>query len=122
MPPKTILIADDEQHLALLEQKRLNLAGYQTHIAYDGKTCLELINTHKPDLVLLDVDLPLINGSDVLNTLQKNPTTKNLPVIFLTGLTEKDTEQDTSYGTRQLFMSKPVDFEKLLVEIKKRIG
>ena len=79
-----ILVVDDERHIVRLVQVNLERAGYNIVTAFDGREALEQVASQHPDLVILDVMMPYVDGFEVLQTLRKNPATQNLPVIMLT--------------------------------------
>ena len=79
-----ILVVDDERHIVRLVQVNLERAGYQIVTAFDGREALEKVESEHPDLVILDVMMPYMDGFEVLQTLRKNPATSTLPVIMLT--------------------------------------
>ena len=82
--PKKILAVDDERHIVRLVQVNLERAGYEVVTAFDGKDALEKVAAEQPDLVVLDVMMPYMDGFEVLQNLRKNPSTRELPVIMLT--------------------------------------
>ena len=82
--PTKILVCDDERHIVRLIQVNLERQGYTVTTAFDGKEGLEKIRTEKPDLVVLDVMMPYMDGFEVLKTIRREPETENLPVIMLT--------------------------------------
>lgn len=86
MFPKVLIVDDSESIHALVS---LHLQAEQTEVysAYDGRSALELIAALRPDLVLLDVDMPEMSGFEVCRRLRENPLTMNLPIIFLTAAT-----------------------------------
>lgn len=86
MNNKKIMVVDDDQFLVDLITEKLMKAGYETMSAFDGTTALRKIAEEKPDLVLLDLLMPGVDGVTVLESLKKNPDTKNTPVIILTNL------------------------------------
>ncbi|HEV2471281.1 MAG TPA: response regulator [Chthonomonadales bacterium] len=81
---KKILAVDDERHIVRLVQVNLERAGYQVVTAFDGKEALEKVESEQPDMVVLDVMMPYMDGFEVLQQLRKNPMTRDLPVIMLT--------------------------------------
>jgi two-component system, OmpR family, alkaline phosphatase synthesis response regulator PhoP len=81
---KTVLAVDDERHIVRLVQVNLERHGYKVITASDGIEALKKVETEKPDLVVLDVMMPYKDGFDVLQTLRKEPATRELPVIMLT--------------------------------------
>ena len=77
-----ILVVDDEVHLAKILQFTLKHAGYEVSLAYDGGEALELFEREKPDLVILDLMLPVLDGYKVCNRIKEHPALK-VPVIIL---------------------------------------
>jgi len=88
-----ILLIEDDEMLAAMYQERLQEEGYQVTMAVDGEEALEKV-VQKPDLVLLDIMLPKMNGFEVLKKLKENQTTRHIPVIILTNLGSKNTNED----------------------------
>lgn len=81
-----ILLVEDEPGQAMAISAALNNAGYETAVAEDGKEGLKKAKTESPDLILLDIVLPKMDGVAVLKELKKNSQTKDIPVIILTNL------------------------------------
>ncbi len=81
-----VLIADDDKMLAQMYQERLELAGYPTIICFDGEEVLVKVHTEKPDIILLDIIMPRLNGYDALAAIKSDPETKDIPVIMLSAL------------------------------------
>lgn len=82
--PKKILAVDDEKHIVRLVQVNLQRHGYEVHTAYDGREALEKVREVKPDLIVLDVMMPHLDGFGVLRRLKADPETRDIPVIMLT--------------------------------------
>ncbi|TSC76104.1 MAG: putative two component transcriptional regulator, winged helix family [Parcubacteria group bacterium Gr01-1014_31] len=87
---KVVLLVEDDEFLAELYATKLNLEGYEVLSAADGKKGLKLAQDKHPALVLLDIILPKLDGFEVLKGLKEDPTTKDIPVILLTNLSQKD--------------------------------
>jgi len=85
-----ILVVDDSKMQRWALQKILEKAGYATMIAADGQTALDLTRRDAPDLILLDMILPRLDGTAVLGELKNDPKTTDIPVIALTGLSQKN--------------------------------
>src|SRR5256885_2205862 len=81
---KTILVVEDETHLARLMQVNLEAQGYSVVTALDGKQALLTLDTVQPDLIVLDVMMPHIDGFEVLQIVRSSPDTRQIPVILLT--------------------------------------
>jgi DNA-binding response OmpR family regulator len=88
--PKTILVAEDQQTISNLIEFKLKNSGYNVIIAQDGLSALEKAKALHPDLILLDLMMPLMTGFEVLAALKKDETTKNIPVLILTAQTRED--------------------------------
>jgi PleD family two-component response regulator len=85
-----ILIVDDSNQNVMLLGTILKKRNYLIHVAKNGVQALKIIEHEPPDLILLDILLPEMNGFEVCETLKANPRTREIPVIFLTGKTDKD--------------------------------
>ena len=83
---KTILLVDDDMTLREMYTERLKAEGFQVIAAKDGEEALQLASENKPNLILLDIMMPKINGLDVLKKLKEQDDTKNIPVMVLTAL------------------------------------
>lgn len=120
-----LLVVDDEPDAVLILSKTLLARGYRVFTAESGLQAINLAKAEKPDLILLDILMPDMDGTQVAATLQEDPTTQNIPVIFLTCLTTKKTQEiGLRYHDidRYAFMSKPYDLDILLMEINRLIG
>ncbi|MDO8559778.1 MAG: response regulator [bacterium] len=87
---KVILLVEDDEFLAELYATKLNLEGFEVLSAADGKKGLKLAQDKQPALVLLDIILPKLDGFEVLKGLKEGAATKDIPVILLTNLSQKD--------------------------------
>ena len=120
-----LLVVDDEPDAVLILARTLLARGYRVITAESGLQAVNLAKAEKPDVILLDILMPDMDGAQVAATLQKDPTTQNIPVIFLTCLvTKKTQEMGARYhdADRYVFMSKPYDLDNLLMEINRLIG
>lgn len=114
---KSILVVDDEQDIVDLVKYNLQREGYRILTARNGKEALDQSQKH-PSLILLDVMMPEINGLEVLKTLKSNPSTRGIPVVFLTA---KGSEVDEIIGLElgaDDYISKPISIPKLIARIK----
>lgn len=87
---KSILVVDDSRLMRLAHGQLLTKAGYAVIMANDGEEALALASANQPDLILLDMLLPKLSGPEVLQELKKNPQTAHIPVIVLSGLSQKN--------------------------------
>lgn len=113
-----ILVVEDEPDLAGLVEVNLSLAGYDVVVAGTGEQGLDDLRTHEPDAVLLDVMLPGIDGWNVLRTIKEDRTTRDLPVVMLTALSE---ERDLIRGHLQgavEYVTKPFEMRRLLTTVE----
>lgn len=85
-----ILLVEDSKFLRLATERALTRAGYQMSSAVDGDEALRLAHANLPDLILLDMLLPKMSGPDVLKALKLDPATKEIPVVVMTGMSEKN--------------------------------
>lgn len=87
MPKNTkVLMVDDDKMLLDMYKERLDLAGFQVETSSNGEECLAKIHQVKPDIVLLDIMMPKVNGYDTLASIKSDPQTKDIPVIILSAL------------------------------------
>lgn len=117
--PKKILAVDDERHIVRLVQVNLERAGYEVVTAFDGKDALEKVASEQPDLVVLDVMMPYMDGFEVLQNLRKNPSTRELPVIMLTA---KAQDADVFRGWQSgvdCYLTKPFNPMELISFVKR---
>lgn len=120
MPDKKILVVDDDPHIVRLIQINLERAGYEVVSACDGKEGLDKVRSEKPNLVILDISMPLLDGFDVLKTLRGDRESDCLPVIILTGVkTRNDDIFEGYHRGADLYMIKPFDPDMLLDSVNR---
>ncbi|MGD8717230.1 MAG: response regulator [Candidatus Zixiibacteriota bacterium] len=118
---KKILVVDDEESIRLVVSFTLEQAGYDVENAANGDDCLEKVYSFSPDLVLLDLMMPLVDGWEVLNLLRSNPETERIPVILLTA---KGEIRDKMFALQQGasdYVTKPFSKEELLSRISQAL-
>jgi len=115
---KKILIVDDDPITLKMLEKILLSAGYCVAKATNGKEALYIADDFLPDLITLDINMPVMDGTEVMERLNKNPRTKNIPVIFLSSLITKQDEMG-KYGKSKSYLAIPIVREILLKEIDK---
>jgi len=119
---KKILFIEDESALQKAFGDILSNAGYELKSALDGEVGLRLAESEKPDLVLLDLTLPKLNGFEVLEKLKTNPETKKIPVIILTNLERmEDVDRAIELGAMTYLVKAQYKLEEVIEKIKKAI-
>jgi CheY-like chemotaxis protein len=108
---KTILVADDEFDIVFTIQALLEADGHRVVSCHDGREALAGIDVHKPDLVILDVMMPVVSGFEVLRTLRGAPRTAETPVILMSAA--KPAPKEELPGC-QRFLRKPFTLEALM--------
>ena len=126
MNPRTILIVDDEAEMLEVLSKKLSAEGYQVINARTGKEAIEKAKIYLPDIILMDIVLPDMEGSDAIKTLQADPQTESIPSIFLSGIITRDEGDQPSEinvgGRLYNAIGKPFSFDELLSEIETHVG
>jgi len=117
---KKILIVDDDPTALKILEKILLSEGYWVAKATNGKEALYIADDFLPDVIILDIMMPVMDGTITLEHLEKNPRTRNIPVLFLTSLISK-AEELRKFTKNRCFLAKPIDKDKLLREITKCI-
>lgn len=122
MKKNKILVVEDEESLLKLESILFTSKGYAVTGARDGKSALEAIALERPDLVVLDIMLPDLDGFEICRAIKENPETRPLPVIMLTA---KKSSQDLERGRlagADAYITKPFKSVKVLEVIEGLIG
>jgi len=111
------LVCDDERNIVRLIQVNLERQGHVVVTAYDGREALEKVGTEKPDLILLDVMMPYVDGIEVLKTIRRNPETAKIPVIMLTVKAQQGDDLKGLAAGANMYMTKPfnpIDLQEFL--------
>lgn len=122
MEKNRILIVEDEESLLKLESILLSSKGYNVTGVMDGRSALEEVRINKPDLVLLDIMLPEIDGFEVCRQIKENPETRHIPVVMLTA---KKNSQDLARGQQvgcDSYITKPFKSSKVLDTIQELLS
>jgi twitching motility two-component system response regulator PilH len=117
-----ILIADDSPTEVYILKKILEKHHHQIIVAEDGKQAIELTHSKHPNLIVMDVVMPNLNGFQTTRHLSKDPNTRNIPIVIVSS---KDQESDKLWGLRQGakgYLSKPIDEELLMSKVNKLLG
>ncbi len=117
-----ILLVDDEQSFLELAEMKIKGLGYNVVKATTGEDCLKLAEGETPDLILLDVMMPGMDGGETAQRLLENPKTKDIPIIFLTCvISEREERACLGKIGGHLFVAKPLDTKRLLGAIEKAL-
>jgi len=115
-----ILVVEDDKFLRELILRKLKEENYETCFAVDGEEGLSKIQEEKPDLVLLDLILPGMNGFDVLKKKQEIPEIAQIPVVVLSNLGQKeDVERALKYGAKDYLVKAHFTLDEIAAKIKK---
>jgi CheY-like chemotaxis protein len=119
---KKILVVDDEESIRLVVSFTLEQAGYDVEDAGNGDECLEKVYSFGPDLILLDLMMPMVDGWEVLRLLRSNPETENIPIVLLTA---KGEIRDKMFALQQGaadYVTKPFSKQELLERVSQALA
>ena len=114
MPTHRILVVDDNQDSAASLAMLLQITGHETYTAHDGAAAFEAAEKHRPDVVLLDIGLPALNGYEVCRRLRNQPWGKKIVIIALTGWGQEEDRRKSREAGFDGHLVKPVDYAALL--------
>jgi two-component system, OmpR family, alkaline phosphatase synthesis response regulator PhoP len=119
MAKKRVLIADDEQDIVETIKFNLELENIYCIVAYDGEEALLKVKKEPPDLILMDVMMPKINGYKVCRLLKFDEMYKNIPIIMLTARAQKQDMETGAETGADKYLTKPFDMDSLVALVKK---
>ena len=119
---KTVLIVEDNELNMKLFHDLLDAHGYGTVQARNGMDALELARQHRPDLILMDIQLPEVSGLEVTKWLKDDESLKHIPVIAVTAFAMKGDEERIREGGCEAYLSKPISVVKFIETIKHFLG
>ncbi len=114
---KRILAVDDETDVVLIVKTALQSEGFVVDTAHNGPDALAAVKEQKPDLVLLDVMMPGMSGFDVMRALKADDATATIPIIMLTGLSERKKIQEALVGGTNYYIVKPFEMADLINKV-----
>ena len=120
--PKTILIVDDEPDLVKILTILFRAFGYETESAGDGQAALERVRAHRPDLVLMDVMMPVMTGLDACSAIKADPATAGVPVVLLSARSQWDDRELGRQAGADAFVPKPFENRALLARVRAMLG
>ena len=118
-----ILLVEDDTLFVKMYQKKFTHEGLDLEAAYDGEEALEKVKSAKPDLIILDLMLPKMAGSEVLEKVRQNPETANTPVIVLTNLSSSEDEVNRciELGAKETLLKTDVTPDKVVELVRKHM-
>jgi chemosensory pili system protein ChpA (sensor histidine kinase/response regulator) len=110
----TVLVVDDDAHMRHMVQLQLSKAPANVLVAQHGQAGLEIVTEQLPDLIIVDYQMPVLDGYQMCLQLKQNPDTANIPIIMLTGRGHKLTEDQLAQTNIKQMMAKPFSAKTLL--------
>ena len=121
-PPLKILVADDEIYMVRLLEMTLKKGGYEVVTCRDGVEALRISGTLKPQLIVMDVMMPGLDGLSAIRQLKQSEVTRQIPVVVLSSKGHALTRVEAEAAGAALFLAKPFSPNQLLSEVKKILG
>jgi two-component system cell cycle response regulator DivK len=119
---KILYVEDNEDNVYMLKMRLELIEGFEISIAMDGAEAISSVTADSPDVILMDLNVPVINGWEATRRLKADPKTAGIPVIALSAhAMEGDRERALAAGCDD-FDTKPIDFDRLLSKVKKWVG
>jgi two-component system, chemotaxis family, chemotaxis protein CheY len=119
---RTILVVDDSSTVRKFVSVSLSMQGFHVVTAEDGMDALEKLPREPIDLIITDLNMPNMDGMELIRTLRENPNYKELPIIILTSLNENDLKKESHSLGIQSYLNKPFSLEKVQYEVAKYIS
>jgi PleD family two-component response regulator len=116
----TVLIVDDDRNLRTIIGTNLEIAGFDVLLSPDGPSALALLDDHLPDVIVLDVMMPMMDGYTTLGKIRRHSTASHVPVIVLTGRTDADPVKSLEAGADD-FMAKPFSPQEMLARVRAKV-
>ncbi|MCD4813700.1 response regulator [bacterium] len=122
MAKKRIIIVDDDPSIVELFHDILESKGYDVQTFHRGWEALQAVSRQHPDLMVLDIMMPRVNGYEVCQIMKENPKTKDIPVIFLTALSHQEALRLAAEGGADDFLVKPCTPERLVRHVERHLN
>ena len=120
---KRILLVDDDQHLVITLGDYLTSKGFDVTRALNGREALRALETLKPDLILMDIMMPGMDGGDVAQAIRSNPRLARVPIVYLTAaVSESEVRAHDGLIGGEPFIAKPVDPKELMEQINRYLA
>jgi CheY-like chemotaxis protein len=119
---KTILVVDDSASVRMLQEILLRRGAYDVLTASDGAQALSMAIAHRPDLILMDIEMPRMNGIQACRAIRASPQGRDVPILIVTTHSDKSTMDAALKSHCTDFVHKPIDATTLLSKIKSYLG
>ncbi|MQT11132.1 response regulator [Segnochrobactrum spirostomi] len=119
---KTVLIVEDNELNMKLFHDLLEAHGYRTLQSNHGREAIEMVREHRPDLVIMDIQLPEVSGLEVTKQIKADPNLKRIPVVAVTAFAMKGDEERIREGGCEAYMSKPISVAKFMETVRGFLG
>ena len=117
--PKTVLIVEDNDLNMMLFRDLLEANGYGTLKTKDGLEAMKLAREHRPDLIVMDMQLPEVSGLEVIKWLKEDPDLRAIPIIAVTAFAMKGDEEKIRQGGCEAYIAKPIAVTKFLETVER---
>jgi len=117
-----VLIADDEAHMLRVAELALRRGGYTLLIARNGREAVEITRTEKPNLIVMDVQMPVLDGLNALREIKADPETASIPVIMLTARGHTLARSEAEGSGAAMFVTKPFSPNQLLADVQRLLS
>jgi CheY-like chemotaxis protein len=114
---ETVLVIDDDCDLALMTTLWVRAAGYQCLMAHNGPSGIQTAQKHRPDIILLDIMMPGMDGFEVSRQLKENPELVHIPIIFVSAKVQENARREAFAAGGKFFLSKPYEGDNLIAAI-----
>jgi CheY-like chemotaxis protein len=114
---KILYVEDNDDNVYMLQMRFELLEGFEFLVAEDGAVGVQKATTDLPDLILMDLDLPVIDGWEVTRQIKNNPTTRHIPIIALTAHAMSGSREQAFAAGCDDFDTKPIDFDRLMQKV-----
>ena len=121
MPKKVMIVEDNELNMKLFRDL-IEASGYETVRTRNGLEALDLARAHRPDLILMDIQLPEVSGLEVTKWLKEDDALKGVPVVAVTAFAMKGDEEVIRQGGCEAYISKPISVTSFLETVRRFIG
>ena len=121
-PKKRVMIVEDNLLNMKLFRDLLEAHGFETVFTYDGMEAIPLAREHKPDLILMDIQLPNVSGLDVTRLLKNDPELAPIPVVAITAFALRGDEEKILAGGCEGYLSKPISIESFIATVRRYTG